>query len=74
MTFDAIKALQEELAGLAAVEASIRRRESVAEESIAKSEQELNDIRKVRGYLRIETDRKRDVLRQLQQAKEKTPS
>ena len=69
--FDPIKALQEELAGLITVAASIKRREMAAEEAMARAEIELNDVRKVSGYLKIEMDRKRIVLRELQEAKDR---
>ena len=69
--FDPIKALQEELAGLVTVAASIKRREMAAEEAMARAEIELNDVRKVSGYLKIEMDRKRIVLRELQEAKDR---
>ena len=69
--FDPIKALQEELAGLVTVAASIKRREMAAEAAMARAEIELNDVRKVSGYLKIEMDRKRIVLRELQEAKDR---
>ena len=69
--FDPIKALQEELAGLVTVAASIKRREMAAEEAMARAEIELNDVRKVSGYLKIEMDRKRIVLRELHEAKDR---
>lgn len=69
--FDPIKALQEELAGLVTVAASIKRREMAAEEAMARAEIELNDVRKVSGYLKIEMDRKRIVLQELQEAKDR---
>jgi hypothetical protein len=63
--FDPIKALQEEITGLVSVSSSIAARSRVAEEAMSKAEQELNDVRKVLGYVQIELQRKRTVLAEL---------
>lgn len=68
--YDPIKAVTEELQGLGLVAISLRRREAVCEEAIAKAEQEINDVRKIRGFLDMEVERKRTVLSQLKAAKE----
>lgn len=53
MTFDPLKAAREELAGLADVLKAIRRRENAAEAIISEAENELNAIRKIRGFCQI---------------------
>ena len=52
--FDPLKAVKEEIAGLSEVLRSISARERVAEEAIGRAEKELNDIRKIAGFVRIE--------------------
>lgn len=69
--FDPIKALREELAGLAEVDVAERRREGILETRIAEAESELSHVRKVRGYLLIDIEQKRERLRQLEDAKAK---
>lgn len=66
--FDPLKAVKEEIAGLSEVLRSISARERIAEEAIGRAEKELNDIRKITGFVRIEIDRKREVLRKLEEA------
>ena len=63
--FDPIRSIQQELEGLAAVRLSMKRREAVAEEAMGKAEQELNDLRKLSGFLSLEIERKRKVLQDL---------
>jgi hypothetical protein len=65
--YDPMRAIQQELEGLNQVSVSMRRRQSVAEEAIAKAENELNDINKVYGFLKIEIERKRTILSELQE-------
>ena len=64
--FDPIKAIREEISGLADVQKSLRARERIAEETIGRAESELNDLRKLRGFADIELQRKREVLRALE--------
>lgn len=52
--FDAIKAAREELAGLTDVLATMRRSENNAEQAMARAENELNSIRKLRGYCQVQ--------------------
>lgn len=56
MTFDPLKAAREELAGLADVLKAIRRRENAAEAIISEAENELNAIRKIRGFCQIQIE------------------
>jgi hypothetical protein len=69
--FDPIKALNEEITALVDVQKSMAARNRVAEEAMAKAETELNDLRKVKAIVDIEIDRKRSVLRELQDEKAK---
>lgn len=70
--FDPLRAVREELAGLAEIEATMGRREMVEEERIADAEAQLNAIRKLRGYARIEIARKREELRRFEEAAKAT--
>jgi orotate phosphoribosyltransferase len=72
--FDPIKALREELAGLASVQAVITKRENAAEEAMGLAEVELNAIRKISGFVRIAIEERRAKLRQLEEAAEKSTS
>jgi hypothetical protein len=63
--FDPIKAIREEIAGLHGVQEAIKRRERAEEANMAEAETELNALRKIGGYLRIEIERKRDALQKL---------
>lgn len=64
--FDATRAVREELAGLADVMRTIRQREQAAEEAMSAAENELNAIRKLRGYCEIEIGRLRSRLAALE--------
>jgi hypothetical protein len=64
--FDQARALRDELAGLADIELTIRRRERACEEQISNAERELNDIRKLRGFVRIQIEQKKRQLEQLE--------
>jgi hypothetical protein len=66
--FDPIKAIREEIAGLHDVQEAIKRRERAEEANMAQAETELNALRKIGGYLRIEIERKRDALQKLIEA------
>jgi orotate phosphoribosyltransferase len=65
--FDPIKALREELAGLASVQAVITKSENAAEEAMGLAEVELNAIRKISGFVRIAIEERRARLRQLEE-------
>jgi hypothetical protein len=70
--FDPIKALREELAGLASVQVAVRRRANAALEAIGRAEAELNDIGKIEVFVRIAIEERRAKLRQLEEAAEKS--
>lgn len=65
--FDALKAVREELTGMNDVLSTIRRREQHAEASISEAENELNAIRKLRGYCEAEIGRLRERARKLEE-------
>jgi hypothetical protein len=69
--FDPIKAVREELAGMAEVLQTIRRREQSAEAAISVAESELHSIRKLRGYAEIERSRLLAKLKELEDAAQK---
>ena len=71
--FDATRAVREQLTGLADVMRTIRQREQAAEEAMSAAENELNAIRKLRGYCEIEIDRLRSRLTALEVQKGKKP-
>jgi hypothetical protein len=52
--FDPIKAAREELSGLVDVLAVMRRSENAAEQAMARAENDLNAIRKLRGYCQVQ--------------------
>jgi len=62
---DEQKALREQLQGMNETLNSIRRLENEAEEAMGKAERQLNDVRKVRGFLKIHVDAMRERLEQL---------
>ena len=64
--FDATRAVREQLTGLTDVMRTIRQREQAAEEAMSAAENELNAIRKLRGYCEIEIDRLRSRLTALE--------
>jgi hypothetical protein len=59
--FDPLKAVGEELAGLAAVDQAFRRRMDYAEAEMGKAETELKNLRQIYGFLKQEIERKRTV-------------
>lgn len=63
--FDPIKAAQEQLTGLVEVMQSLKRREHAAEEAVGIAERELNDIRKIVGFVRICIEEHRNALDRL---------
>jgi hypothetical protein len=65
--FDPIKALREELTGLADIMTTIRQRERTCEAEIAMAETELNAVRKLIGFVRIEIEKRREQLHKLEQ-------
>ncbi|MGH6725124.1 MAG: hypothetical protein ACREB8_01095 [Pseudolabrys sp.] len=66
--FDASKAAKEELISLSDVLGTLMKRERAAEEAMAIAETELNAIRKLTGFAKIEIERKREMLRRLEEA------
>jgi len=69
--FDPLRAAREELAGMADVERVISQRERQAEEQMSLAEQELNAIRKLRGYLRITQDTLRERIAKLEEEEQR---
>lgn len=65
--FDQLKALKEQRMGLVDVEKAIRSRERTCEEAIGKAEAELNAIRVVRGYVRIQMEELSNKIAKLEQ-------
>lgn len=65
--FDAKKALREEMQGLSEVLTTLVHRERQAQRTATEAEAELNAITKLRGFAQAELDRKRSVLRQLEE-------
>lgn len=63
--FDPIKALREEIEGLASVLTTLRNFELRAESDLTRAETELNAARKLVAYARTEMLRKREVLNTL---------
>lgn len=64
-SFELKKALVEELEGLMEVSKSIQRTLTQAQQKMSEAEVALNDATKIKGYLNIEIDRKREVLREI---------
>jgi hypothetical protein len=64
--FDPLKAIREQIVGLIEVDGAIRRQEREAEEAIGKAEQQLNNVRKLRGFLRIQIDELRARVQKLE--------
>jgi hypothetical protein len=64
--FDPARAWREELIGLKEIETAIRERERVCEEAMAKAEMELNAIRKLRGFARIQIEQIKNKIRALE--------
>jgi hypothetical protein len=69
--FDPIKAIGEELAGLASVDQAFKRRISYAEAKLGEAEAELKNLRQIYGYLQAEMARKREVQAQLRAQQER---
>jgi hypothetical protein len=65
--FDGLKAIAEELSGMADVRTTLIARERRAEQNLAEAETELGALRKLRGFLDAEMARKRDVRRQIEE-------
>lgn len=66
--FDALKAAREILESMSNVHTSLKRRESIAEEAMSRAEQELNDIRKIKGYLEHSITEQRERITALESA------
>jgi hypothetical protein len=64
--FDQARALREELTGLNDVMVAIGSRQRTCEAQIAAAESELNAVRKLTGFVRIEIEKRREQLRQLE--------
>lgn len=64
--FDPVKALKEEISGLNEVLKVLNIREKQAEEQLGLAEIELNAIRKLTGFAKIEIERKHKVLQELE--------
>jgi len=64
--FDPARAWREELIGLKEIEGAIRERERSCQEAMAKAEMELNAIRKLRGFARIQIEQVKDKIRGLE--------
>lgn len=67
--FDPIKAMREELAGLADILSTIQRRERAAEEAMSEAENELNAVRKLRGFASIQIGILREKIAKLEREK-----
>jgi hypothetical protein len=65
--FNPIKAAREELVALNEMEATIRRREQKCELQISEAETELNAVRKILGYVKLQIERARECLQKLEQ-------
>lgn len=66
--FDGVRAVREEIQGLGEVMNSLKVTESRLETQIGQAEVELNSYRKITGFVRMEIERKRTVLKQLEDA------
>ena len=64
--FDALKALREELSGLSEVQIALHKRQMAAEGVMAQAEDELNAIRKLRGYCELQMEEKRKQIQMLE--------
>lgn len=70
-SFDGIRALKEEISGLGEVRQVILRRERELTTKHGELEVEMNAIIKMRGFADSELQRKREILRQLEEANDK---
>jgi hypothetical protein len=66
--FDPIRAAKEELSGLHAVLTTMVRRENAAEMAMGLAEEELNAIRKLRGYAQMQVEAMQERIRKLEEA------
>lgn len=71
-SFDAIKALKEEVAGVTEVRTALVKRERQLSAQLGELEVEHNTVVKLRGFADAELARKREVLRQLEEKGEGT--
>lgn len=67
--FDPIKSLKEEISGLAETRQIVIRRERELSSKYGELEVELNAVISIRGFVDAELERKRAVLRQLEEKK-----
>lgn len=65
--FDPIRALKEEINGIADVRQIMIRRERELSQKYGELEVELNSVTKMRGFADAELERKRAVLKELEQ-------
>jgi septal ring factor EnvC (AmiA/AmiB activator) len=65
--YDPLRSLREELAGLNDILSAIKQRERTCEAEIAAAESELNAVRKLVGFARIEIEKRRAEIRKLEQ-------
>ena len=64
--FDDKRALREEIQGMNDVRNTLMVQERKAEEQLGLAEAQLNALRKLRGFLDIEMNRKREILSDLE--------
>lgn len=69
--FDPLKAAREELTGYIEVARSFQNLENAAEEAMGKAEKQLNDVRKVQGFVRIAIEQCRQRVAVLEKAQAK---
>lgn len=65
--FDGVRALREEIQGLTEVRTSLVTEERRAQDQLGQAEVHWNNMVKLRGFADAELDRKRTVLRQLEE-------
>lgn len=66
--FDEIKAIKEELSGVSDVIAVLAVRKQAAEQTMVEAEDEFNALTKLYHFAKEELDRKKKVLRRLEEA------
>ena len=66
-TFDPVKAIKEEITGLVEVKTTLVNRERELTAKYGELEVELNAVTKLRGFADAEIERKRTVLKQLEE-------
>jgi len=64
--FDHLRAAREELAGLSEIHRVLLQREHRLEEVMSESENELNAVRKIIGYVRIGQDKLKERIKELE--------